>query len=231
MLRLAGFFLVTFLLLFFLREVPLIAPIFRIPFLGFWLTAMIVSALAARGGAWAVDRQRQAALQRRLGAVDTPHNRGKLGSLLAAQGRPRQALAHLQAARDGEPEVAEWRYRLGQTYLALGNREQGVEELRAAVAIDEEHAYGAALLSLAGAYERRGEHQASLEALERVERNHGPSPESAYRRGRALAALGRREQARAALAEVSSLAKSAARYQARDGQAWALRAYWTGLRV
>ena len=98
-------------------------------------------------------------------------------------------------------------------------------------AIDEEHAYGAALLSLAGAYERRGEHQASLEALERVERNHGPSPESAYRRGRALAALGRREQARAALAEVSSLAKSAARYQARDGQAWALRAYWTGLRV
>lgn len=227
--RLVLFFFAVFVLLGILRQVPVVNAIFRVPFLGFWLTAVIVSVLAARGGAWLVDRRRQANLIRRFGTVDTPSNRGKLGSLLASQGRWRQALPHLEAAREGEPETAEWGYRLGQARLALGDARGAVEELERVVEADEEHAYGQAMMRLAEAWEATGESRTALETLERFERNHGPSPESAFRRGRAHAAVGDKDAARAAYAEVGELARTAARFQRQEGRAWAARALWAGL--
>jgi hypothetical protein len=74
------------------------------------------------------------------------------------------------------------------------------------------------------AWQAVGEGAAALAAVERVERSHGPTPESAYRRGLALRSLGRRSEARAAFAEVPRAAAQVARYQRGDARRWQARA-------
>ena len=230
MLRLAGFFVSILVLCAILRQVPIVGALFRIPFVGFWISALIVSGLVAWLASSAIDRGRRAALVRQLGAVDTPHNRGKLGSLFASQRRWRRALPHLEAAVAGEPDVAEWSYRFGRALLGSGLPDEARVALERTVEIDEEHAYGDALLRLAEAQHEGGHPEGALETLERFERNHGPRPESAYRRGRALKVLGRKSEARAAFEEVGDLASQSARYQRKVGTGWALRAFWARLR-
>ena len=70
----------------------------------------------------------------------------------------------------------------------------------------------------------------SIETIARFERNHGPSPESAYRRGCAHRALGRREDERGAFAEVGRLARQSARYQRGEAAKWARLALLARLR-
>src|SRR6185503_14959068 len=96
--------------------------------------------------------------------------------------------------------------------------------LERCVALDEEHAYGAAQMRRAECLLRLARAQDSLDVLALFERNHGPSPESAFRRGLALRALGRKKEARAAFVEVGDLARRATRYQRKTAGWWALRA-------
>ena len=102
-----------------------------------------------------------------------------------------------------------------------------MDSLRACTALDEEYAYGAAQMRLAEALGGDGRHEEAHAALEIPERNHGPTPESAYRRGRALKAMGDRDRARGAFAEVARLAGEVAGYQKRDAALWNLRARWS----
>ena len=224
MLRLVGFFLVTLVALQVLRQIPLVGALFQIPFLGFWGAAILVSLAFSAGARAVVDGRRRRNLERSLGAVDTPHNLGKLGTMLLQQGRARRALTDLEAATAGEPEVTEWVYRLGQAHLRLGQAREAVVALGRAAQMDEEYAYGGVLLSLAEARRRAGDVAGALAALERFERNHGANPESAFRCGRALAALGRAEEARAAYTSVAGLAAGATKYQRRAARIWVLRA-------
>lgn len=225
MARLIGFFLVVLLLLQGLRAVPVIGGIFRVPLFGFWITAILLSAGLSKLAAVALDRRKVRQLARQLGTVDTPHNQGKLGSLLLSQGRFRQACEPLERATAGEPESAEWWYRLGCARIGSRDPAGAVTALERAVEIDEDHAYGGALLRLAEAHTLAGEGRPALEALERFARTHGPNPESAYRRGRALRALGQSSEARAAFAEVPVLAEQVAPYQRRAASAWVARSY------
>jgi len=181
--------------------------------------------LAERLGTAAGHRRRFQRMRRDLGQVDTPHNRGKLGALLLSQRRCAQAVPHLEAAVAGEPQSAEWRYRLGCAYLGARRREEAVEALTAAAELDEEHAYGAVLLRLVEALHGSGRHEEALAQVERFERGHGPTPESAYRRGLAHKALGRKDEAAASFDEVSRLAGGAARYQRAEARRFALRAF------
>jgi tetratricopeptide (TPR) repeat protein len=228
MARLAGFFILVLVVLHVLRsllhDVPVIGAVLGVPFVGFFLVAMLVSWAASKWAVWVVDRRKARALVRQIGAVDMPHNRGKLGSLLVAQGRFRQALPNLEEAAAGEPDVAEWHYRLGLAQLGLRRYDEALASFDAALVIDEEYAYGAAMMRSAEALTRQGNREDALTRLETFERNHGPSPESAYRRGVALKGLGRRDEARAAFDEVESLAAQAARYQKRAVGGWAWRA-------
>jgi tetratricopeptide (TPR) repeat protein len=223
--RLIGYFALVFLVLYLLRHVPGIGGIFRVPFLGFIVASALVSLVISWSTVRAMDGRRARVLERELrGTVETPHNQGKLGSLLLAQGRASKAIVHLERAVAGEPDSAEWRYRLGSAYVRARRAGDAVPVLERAAAIDEEHAYGMVLLRLAQAQRSAGDAQASLATLERFERNHGPNPESAYRRGLALKSLGRREEARAALAEVSRLAAHAARFQKGRQRGFVVRA-------
>jgi tetratricopeptide (TPR) repeat protein len=224
-LRLAGFFLVVLVVLLVLQQVPFVGAVFRVPILGFWGTAILVSAVASKTADLAVARRQVRGWRRQLGAVETAHNQGKLGALLVARRRWREALPCLERAVAGEPEVVEWRYRLGCAQLRTGRTKEALATLSRAAEAEEEHAYGAVLMRLAEAALKAGDPQGSIVALDRRDRNHGPNAESAWRRGVALRALGKRGDARASFRRSVELARTSAGYQEKQDRWWALRAW------
>ena len=223
--RIVAFLLLVFLLASGLGHLPVVGPLFRgTGVIGLFLAATLASVVLARVGERLLAARKLRSEIVALGAVESAHNRGKLGLLYLARGRPRAALAPLEEAVRGEPEVAEWHYRLGLARLATRAVAPALEAFERCVALEEEHAYGAAQLRRAECLARLGRGPEALAALGTFERNHGPSPESAYRRGRLLKSLGRRDEARAAFAEAPELARRAPRYQRRSATGWALRA-------
>ena len=230
MLRLIGFIVVAIVLTRVLGHVPLIGGFFRgTGLFGIWITAILLSLGMTHYGKRAIVARRDRAQLQALEAVDNPHNHGKAGALLLAQGRPSRAIPHLEQAVAGDPDSPEWRYRLGCALASARRHDQAALHLARCVEIDEEYAFGAAQMRLAAALFAAGNHGAAVAALDVVDRNHGPSPESAYRRGLALKALGQRDEARASLREVSRLAASAVRFQKRSANAWVFRAWLAGL--
>lgn len=224
MLRLLGYIGAVFVTMLLLRALPVVGGLFRVPLFGFFLAAAVVGFVAERVGRAMIQRRRSQRARRELGAVDTPHNRGKLGSLLLSEGRPSQAIGPLRAAVAGEPDTAEWHYRLGCALLATRKPREAAEALERSVALDPEHAYGSALLRLAEARQAEGEPARSLEAIERFEATHGPTPESAYRRGLAHKALGQKDSARDSFDQVARAARHVARYQRGEARSWVVRA-------
>lgn len=228
MIRLIGFYALTFVALLVARSmfgwVPILGPLLRIPLLSFFLMAALLSLGGSRLAAASLDRARQRKAERSYGTVDTPHNRGKLGSLILKQGRAARALPHLEHAAAGEPEVAEWAYQLGCAHVELGHYEQGLEALQRSLAIDEQIGFGKPWLRAAQASYELGSYPSALAQLQHFERNHGPSPESAYRRAQVHQKLGQKSEARTALDEVPRLAAELAKYQRRSGFEWVLRA-------
>lgn len=223
MLRLVGFFVLCLLAMQVLQALPGIGGFFHGLF-GFWIVAILLSLGLTRLSGWMLKRAR---LQRRLselGQVDSPRNFGKLGALYVAHGRPRAALEPLDRALEADPENLEWRYRRGQAQLALGRAEEAVADFERVANVDEEYQYGGVQLSLAEACTRVGNYAGALEALGRFDRNHGEKPESVYRRGLALRAAGRRDEARRSFARVAEVARGGARFQRRESAGWAARA-------
>jgi tetratricopeptide (TPR) repeat protein len=230
-LRVIGFLVLALVLASLLGHLPLVGVFFRgTGILGLLLSAALLSALFTAGGRRLLGARRVRSEVRRLEAVDSAHNHGKIGTLYLARGRTRAAREHLARAVAGEPQIAEWHYRLGLAELALGEHEAALSALEKCVAIDEEHAYGGAQLRRADCLGRLARPREALAVLALLERNHGPSPESAFRRGRAHAALGERDAARAALREVAELARKAPRYQRARAGLWAFRARLCSLR-
>lgn len=224
MLRLAVFFVAVLGLTFLLRHVPVLGAFFGIPLLGFWLTAILLSAGLSWAAQRALQRRRFQSQARSLGAVDTPANQGKLGVLLLSTGDARRALPYLTAAHAGEPEWGEWSYRLGEARLATGDAAGALDALGPLLKRDEEHAYGRALLLAARAASAVGDHASALARVERHDRNHGATPESAFERGQALRGLGRADEARAAFGDVPRLAAEAAHYKRKTSLALVWRA-------
>jgi tetratricopeptide (TPR) repeat protein len=212
------------LLLQLLQHVPFIGGMFH-GLIGFWVAAILLSVLLARVTEWSLQRRRLSVQTRALGHVDTPHIHGKLGSLLLTHKRAAEALPHLDRAVQGEPELAEWQYRRGLALLELKRPREAIEALQSASDIDAEHAYGAVQLGLANAYLREGDTTNALAVLDRFDTNHGPSPESAYRRGVALKKSGRAAEARECFHQVGQLAERAARFQKKQQRGWVLRAW------
>lgn len=230
MLRLIGFFILVFVLMGVLQHVPILGGVFRVPFLGFWVTAIILSAVLSRLAVRTIDRRRFKNFKHQLGAVEMPHNLGKLGMLLLKQGQYRQAISQLEQACAGEPESAEWNYGLGCALLGARRPQDAIALLERAAKLEEEYAYGNVQLRLAEALTKASDLEQALVVLDRFERNHGPKPESVYRRGSVLRALGRNSEARTCFREVSDIARQATSYQRRSSRVWTWRAFLAGLR-
>jgi len=220
-----GLYAVVFALTLLLRKVPVVGEVFRIPLLGFYFTAILFTLLLTKVVVWVWEADKQLKLVRQLGAVDTPYNQGKLGALILSQGRHRRAVPYLERAVEGEPESPEWHYRLGLARLGSGDLEGARRALERAAELNEEHAYGGALLRLAEVDTRLGNPKLAFEWLERFEHNHGPSPESALRRGLALKAGGHSAEAGKAFEEVRQLARQFAEHGRKDQRRWVLRSY------
>ena len=223
--RLIGFFVLAWLLAGLLGQLPVVGPyIQRTGCLGIWVAAMLLSWGVGRWGNFAFQARRDASAVKQALAVDTPTGHGKVGSLFLAQGRARKALPHLENAAEGEPEIAEWHYRLGLARLALGLHAEAHSALQACLELDGEHGYGGARMRMAEVFAQGGHHESALKALEIYERNHGPGPESAYRRGLSLRKLGQKDEAKRAFEEVPKLAQELARYQKQASTQWVLKA-------
>lgn len=224
MARLLIFFASVFVLTGFLAQLPFIGALFRIPFLGFWFTAVLVSAVAAKLGTEAVDAGARRRLERSLGAVDTPHHKGKLGALLLSQGKARRAVPLLEEASAGDPSSLELRYRLGEARLGAGGDPlSSLEALDSVLRVDEEYAYGGVMLRSVEAARSAGQHESALERVARFERNHGPTPESAMLRARTLRAMGNAPAAGRAFDEIVPLAAASGRKAASRTWTWRLR--------
>ncbi|MCE9593924.1 MAG: tetratricopeptide repeat protein [Planctomycetes bacterium] len=220
-----GWFLLIFGAMFVLSLIPGLGALFH-GFWGFWITALVVSAI----GSWItrrlVERRRFESKRRALVGVDSGHNQGKLGALLLASGRARAALEPLERAVAAEPKSPEWRYRLGLARLGAGRLRPAEEALASAAAIDAEYAYGDLQLRLAETRTRLGDVESARASLDLFDRNHGPSPESAYRRGLVERRAGRRDAARASFAQVAVLAERAAQFQRGRNRGWVARAFF-----
>ena len=220
--RMLLFFVVVIFCTRLLAGVPVIGAIFRIPFLGFWFTAILLSALAAKFGSDAVDFTARRRLRQSLGSVDTPHHKGKLGSLLLAQGRATKAIPLLEAASAGDPTSLEWRYRLGLARLrGRGDPSAALSAFDSVLAEDDEFGFGSAMLHSGEAAFAAGYPDNALVRIDRFEREQGPTPASALLRGRVLKKAGRRSEALAALDEIPGLCKSAPKREA--SRSWAIR--------
>lgn len=230
MLRLAGFVLGVFALIWVLRFIPVLGGLFAIPFLNFFLASILLSAGIGWWTSRALERRRARAFERQFGNVDTPHNQGKLGVMLLTSGRARRALPHLERAAAGEPDRAEWTYRLGAARLGVGDAHAAVLALERAIATDPDHAFGTPRLRLAEAQLAANAPTESLAAADEFERSHGTTAESSYRRGLALRALGRRDEARRAFASVSELGRTHSR-GVRHAGAWLALKAWILARI
>ncbi|MFT5290457.1 MAG: tetratricopeptide (TPR) repeat protein [Planctomycetota bacterium] len=225
------FFILVLVLTRVLGHVPVIGVLFaRTGLIGVWITAILLSVGMTRWGERTVRVRKSRSQLSQLLQVDTPHNHGKAGRMLLAQGQARAALEHLESATEGEPDQAEWHYRLGQAYLDLRRFEEASTFLTRALELDPEHAYGSAQLSLAEVSEALGQLDDALAALETFERNHGPTPESSYRRGQTLLGLNRKDDARRAFDSVATLAIHTASYQQAKARVWAMKAKFAALR-
>jgi tetratricopeptide (TPR) repeat protein len=223
-LRLIGFFVLVLVVMQALRFVPVLGPLLGGSFIGFWVAAIVCSAVISKLASDAIDRRRLKNRERELAAVDTPHNQGKLGLLLLTSGRARAAVEPLRQAAAGDPRSAEWAYRLGCALLESGRAGEALPELERAARAAEEHAYGAVQLRLSEALLACGRAEDALVALDRFQRNHGDNPECSYRRGRVLKALGRKKEAADSFARVGQLARQSARFQQSNARSWAWRA-------
>lgn len=202
-----------------MRHVPGLGWLFR-GIWGFWIAVMLLSAGTAWLSAKWRDHLRLRSARFAFSQVDTAHNQGKLGTLLLQTGRTRSAIQALERAVAGEPESAEWHYRLGSALRASRENQRAAAELESALRIAPAHAWGEVGIELALARRSLGDAGGALEALDAREREHGESVRSAYLRGSLLAQLGRRDQARAAFREVGELARRSPRFSRKGTLRW-----------
>jgi tetratricopeptide (TPR) repeat protein len=118
---------------------------------------------------------------------------GKLGMILQAYGRYEQASTFYQRAREGAARDFRWAYYLGVVRVEMGQAEEAVEALTAAVGLQEE--YEPARLRLAEALHLAGRLEESRERYEQILRRSPGDASAHYGMGRLALAEGRRELA------------------------------------
>lgn len=154
-------------------------------------------------GAFALARNRlDEALRSYATAVawdpNSPPIRHDYAVALSQAGRPREALAELQAAARLAPTEAEYAYKLGLAWNELGDLAQTAAALERAVQLDPRHAR--AWYNLGLARHARGQVEEALAALDAGERAAPGDPRIPYARATILAQAGRIPEARAAAA-------------------------------
>lgn len=127
-----------------------------------------------------------------------------LGDALLGQQRPAEALPMLERAVQLNPSLADAYNNLGIARLSLGRRPEGVDAFRRAIALEPD--FATAYVNLAMALRNQGDFAAALEAANRALEVDPRRGLAQLQRGLTLVALGRRDEARAAVAPLRAVA-------------------------
>ena len=173
----------------------------RFTLLAGWLVVLIglctaqvaIPAVDVTGFEPEIRRQVAAALEAVRLRPREAESSGKLGMILQAYERYEQAATFYQRARVGAPRDFRWAYYLGVVRGEMGQAEEAVEALTAAVGLQAE--YEPAQLRLAEALQLAGRLGESRERYEGVLRRSPGEATALYGMGRLALAEGRRELA------------------------------------
>jgi len=125
--------------------------------------------------------------------------RRDLGMVLLDKGMPRDALENFIEALKKDKDSAELNHFAGLSYLRTGNAEKAVEHLLRSVEIEPRHRYGDSYLYLGEAYLALNRPEDALDSLKTFLSINSSGIEGLYSYAKALAALGRKEEARKAI--------------------------------
>lgn len=155
--------------------------------------------------------------------------RRDLARIYLARLRPKRALALLDEARTRHPDDAELLYLIGLSRLKLGQAEAALEPLVRAVQEDPRVGFGDPYLKAGDALMKLARHEDAEDAYEHFVATNSSSLEGYVKLARARAALGRRDQARAATDEALSTFRSLPGFHRRRQLGWWLRAQFARL--
>ena len=156
-----------------------------------------------------------------------PHDakaRTDLGTILARQGRFREARAELEQALPRVDDLPEANYYLGLSLMNDGEVERGRALVEKALSINSKFGYGEPYLRLGDFRAERGEWAQAAERYRQATDIYGSSVEGWCKLGQALHELGRRDDARAALQEALASYRTAPWYRRSEDRPWKRRA-------
>jgi tetratricopeptide (TPR) repeat protein len=142
--------------------------------------------------------------------------------------RPRRAVPLLAAAIERDQESADLQYHLGRALVGCGRWQEAVDHLVVAVTLDPRLAYGDPYLRAGDALLELGRFEDAEEAFGRVDAVNVSSVEARYKLGRARAARGDRDGARAAFLAARTTYRQLPGFQKRKTWTWAAKAWWNG---
>lgn len=131
-----------------------------------------------------------------------PHDstaRRDLGMVLLEKGQPKEALDNFLEALKKDADFGEVNHFTGLAYLRAGDAAKAVGYLQKAIKIDPKLRYGESYLYLGEALTTLGKPEEALDALKTYLSINNTSIEGMYQYARALAALGRKEEAKQAI--------------------------------
>lgn len=166
---------------------------------------------------------------RRLGQqVDAnPANvtaRRDLARIFVERGLPRKALGLLEEARKRAPKQADLWLLTGMAHLRAGHAEAALEPLREAIECDARVGFGEPYRVAGEAFRKLGQYEQAENAFEHYLDVNSSSVEAWFRIYQARAALGRKDDARAALHELFSTWRQLPDVHRRRHLWWWLRA-------
>lgn len=166
----------------------------------------------------------------RLTQLETVNDHFAVGRFLRERNQPAVALKHLQRAVELDATHTSARYQLALAHRDAGDLQSAVDELQRVLAADPQLASGQPFLDLAEILERARLHAEADRVLRHFRGMHGDPRVALVLHARALAGLGRRDEATILLQEAAAAPKAGARTSLEEERARARArvALWFG---
>ncbi|MBP2001191.1 tetratricopeptide (TPR) repeat protein [Paenibacillus shirakamiensis] len=153
-----------------------------------------------------------------------------LARLLLERKRYNEAYTLLEQMRSQSEQSAEYWDDLGQAALGLGRIDESENYILEAIRLNERVRYGQPYLRLAIAMKSK-DPQKSIAYAEKFSGIHSSSCEAYYLLGHVYQSLDRKDEARQAFSECNAIYRGLPKYKKRHERKWALRSWFSRLRL
>lgn len=144
----------------------------------------------------------------------------QLGLIYVQRRQYELAAERFRKAIEVDPDEAEAHYQLARIERHQGKYAEAVEHCRAAVRIDDKHSSSEVWREMGASMFLAGDAKGALAALDKYCERHEYDPEGAIWRGRALAQLGRGEEARPAFQQAIEAVRTMPKARRRQVAKW-----------